>query len=123
MRGAPESGSSALGSLSYMHVRRILAFALAHFLVAVLIAMVAFGADMDQIRSRSAVSTVAAAVHDVLWAPHDAALDALPNDWLVRYRYIIPVALVLNSVAWGTLLYIAWATLRRRWQPPPPSRA
>jgi hypothetical protein len=106
-----------------MHVRRILGFALAHFLVAMLIAVVAFGADMDQIRSRSALSMVAATVHDVLWAPHDAALGALPNDWLVRFRYIIPVALVLNSVAWGMFLYIAWATLRRRWQAPPPSRA
>jgi hypothetical protein len=94
---------------------RILALALAHFLVAMLIATIAFGPDMDQLSSRSAGSSAAAAVHDVLSAPHDAALRTIPNEWLIRHRYVIPIALVLNSIVWGAGLYLAWAALRRGW--------
>jgi hypothetical protein len=72
------------------------------------IAVVAFGLDMDQLRSRSAWSRGAAAVHDILWFPHDMALRALPNDWLAHHTYAIPVALVLNCLVWGTLLYSLW---------------
>jgi hypothetical protein len=68
---------------------------------------------MDQLRSRSRWSRGAAAIHDVLWFPHDAALRALPNDWLARNTYFIPIAIVLNSLAWGTLLYSAWQAFRR----------
>jgi hypothetical protein len=78
-----------------------------------LIATVAFGRDMDQLRSRSAWSRGAAAIHDVLWFPHDASLRALPNDWLARHTYVTPIALVLNSLAWGTMLYSVWRALGR----------
>jgi len=97
-----------------MHVRRVLAVSAAYFVGTMLIATMAFGLDMDQLRSRSAWSRGAAAIHDVLWFPHDAALRALPNDWLVRNRYVIPLALVLNSLAWGTMLYLLWQASRRR---------
>jgi hypothetical protein len=100
-----------------MHVRRVLACALAHFAVAMLIATIAFGTDLDQLRSRSPVSRAAAAVHDVLWAPHDAALWVVPNGWLVRHRSVIPAALVLNSIAWGAALYGLWRMLHRRHGP------
>lgn len=89
-----------------MHIRRILAVALAHFVVAMLIAIVAFGADMDQLRSRSPWSRAAAAVHDVLWFPHDATLRAISNAWLIRNGWLIPTALVLNSLAWGAAIYL-----------------
>ena len=79
-----------------------------------LIAIVARGLDMDQLRSRSPWSRGAAAIHDVLWYPHDSALRALPNDWLAHNTYIVPIALVLNSLAWGTMLYALWQTFRRR---------
>ena len=92
----------------------MLAVAAAHFVAAMLIAVVAFGRDMDQLRSRSAWSRAAAAVHEVLWFPHDTALRALPNDWLAHNTYVIPIALVLNSLAWCTLLYMLWQALRRR---------
>jgi len=91
----------------------VLAVAAAHFVAAMLIAVVAFGRDMDQLRSRSAWSRAAAAVHEVLWFPHDTALRALPNDWLAHNTYVIPVALVLNSLAWGAVLYSSWQVVRR----------
>jgi hypothetical protein len=83
---------------------QLLLWASAHFVVAMAIAVIAFGADMDQLRSRSAVSRSAAAVHDVLWAPHDVALRLIPNAWLVRNTYVIPLALVANSLVWGAAL-------------------
>lgn len=104
-------------------VRRILAFSLAHFGAAMLIAVVAFGPDMDQLRSRSAWSRAAAAVHDVLWFPHDAVLRAVPNAWLVRNTYVVPLALVLNSLAWGTALFLTWRAVRRRGERAPRGRA
>lgn len=96
-----------------MHLRRILALSVGHFVVAMVIATIAFGADMDQLRSRSGWSRTAAAVHDVIWLPHDSALRAVPNGWLVRHRYVIPVALVLNSLAWGLVLSLAWSIIHR----------
>ena len=93
---------------------RIVRFSLAYFAVAMLIAIVAFGTDMDQLRSRSPWSRGAAAVHDVLWFPHDAALRAIPNAWL-RKPYVIPSALVINGLLWGTVLYTLWRFWPTRW--------
>jgi hypothetical protein len=94
-------------------VWRILLVSAGYFVATMLIAIVARGLDMDQLRSRSPWSRSAAAVHDVLWYPHDAALRALPNDWLAHNTYVISIALVLNSLAWGTLLYVLWQAFRR----------
>lgn len=80
--------------------------ALVHFVIAMLIGVLAFGTDFDQLRSRSAVSRAAGVVHDVLWFPHDTALHAMPNVWLIRYPAIIPLAIVANSLVWGTVLYV-----------------
>ena len=93
---------------------RILLVSAGYFVVTMLIAIVARGPDMDQLRSRSPWSRGAAAIHDVLWYPHDSALRALPNDWLAHNTYIVPIALVLNSLVWGTMLYALWQTFRRR---------
>jgi len=95
------------------HVWRILRVSAAYFSVSILVATVAFGLDMDQLRSRSPWSRGAAAIHDILWFPHDAALRALPNDWLARNTYFIPIAIALNSLAWGTMLYSSWQAFRR----------
>ena len=82
-----------------------------------IIAIIAFGSDLDQLRSRSPWSRAAAAVHDILWYPHDAALRALPNDWLSHNLYAIPLALIINSLVWGTVLYALWESVRRIRQP------
>lgn len=87
------------------HLARVLLFALAHFAIAMVVGIVAFGTDMDQLRSRTAVSRAAASVHDVLWWPHDSALRALPNDFVSHHTYFIPTALVLNSLVWGSAAY------------------
>jgi len=88
-----------------------------------LIAITAFGTDLDQLRSRSPWSRGAAAVHDVLWFPHNAGLRALPNGWLCSNLYAIPLAVVINSLVWGTALYALWQSLRRIRQPSPVRRA
>jgi hypothetical protein len=100
-----------------MHILRILLFSADHFALAMIIAITAFGSDMDQLRSRSPWSRGAAAVHDVLWFPHNAGLRALPNGWLSRNLYAIPLALVINSLVWGAALYALWRSLRRVRQP------
>ena len=105
------------GRPARLHVQRILALSFAHFAVAMLIAIIAFGTDMDQLSSRSLWSRGAAAIHKVLWLPHDSALRSIPNWWLIRHTGVIPIAVVVNSFAWGAMLYAAWrgvAYLRRR---------
>lgn len=105
------------------HIPRIVLFSAGHFVLALIIAITAFGSDLDQLRSRSSWSRGAAAVHDVLWLPHNAGLRALPNGWLSRNLYAIPLALVINSLVWGTALYAFWESLRRVRQsfPAPPA--
>lgn len=101
---------------------RILALAAAHFVVALLVAVAAFGTDMDQLRSRSPWSRAAGVVHDLLWLPHDTALRALPNAWLVRGApFLVPGAIAANSLLWGLLLHLLWrwAAARRRHPPDP----
>ncbi|CAN5294611.1 hypothetical protein BH24GEM2_BH24GEM2_17760 [soil metagenome] len=41
-------------------------------------AVLTFGSDLDQLRSRSALSRAAGVVYNVLWFPHDAIGRALP---------------------------------------------
>ena len=99
------------------HLRGIVVLSAAHFVVAMAIAVVAFGTDMDQLRSRTPWSRAAAAVHDVLWLPHDAALRAIPHPWFLRNLWVTPLALVLNSLLAGAVLYAlvrAWRGRRQR---------
>jgi hypothetical protein len=105
-----------------MHIWRIVLFSAGHFALAMLIAIAAFGSDLDQLRSRSPWSRGAAVVHDVLWFPHDALLRGIPNEWMIRNLYVIPLALVINSLVWGTVLYAVWQ-LWRRGRRPSPSRS
>lgn len=93
----------------------ILGFSAGFFVLSLAIAIIAFGADMDQLRSRSAASRAAAAVHDVLYLLHDATLRSMPHPWMIRNRWIVPVALVANSVMWGTALY-AVSRMILRWR-------
>lgn len=93
---------------------RIAVFAAAHFVIALAIAMIAFGTDMDQLPSRSPVSRVAAEIHDALWFPHDSAMRAVPNAWVIRNTWAIPAAIVVNSLVWGTGLWAVSLLVRRR---------
>jgi hypothetical protein len=85
----------------------------AHFVVSTIVAMLAHGWDFDQLTSRSAVSRVSAIVEPVLWAPHALILGAVPAGQISRYSWVIPVALVANSVAYGLLVAAIWSVLRR----------
>ena len=98
---------------STVRLRQLAAFCAAHFVGAMLIAVVAFGFDMDQLRSRSHASRIAAEIHDVLWFPHDSTLRSIPNDWLVRNTWVIPLALVVNSLVWGVAMYALWRMMVR----------
>ena len=89
-------------------IARIASFAVGHFLVAIGVAMTAFGADMDQLRTRSALSRVAGVLNDLLMLPHDRFMRAIPNHWLVDHRWLIPSAVVANSLLWGAVLYLGW---------------
>ena len=110
---AVERGVSRTRLRPSVHILRIVLFSAGHFVLAMIIAISAFGSDLDQLRSRSPWSRSAAGVHDVLWFPHNTGLRALPNGWLSRNLYAIPLALVINSLVWGTALYALWHSWRR----------
>jgi hypothetical protein len=100
---------------------RILAFSAAHFLVSLILAILAFGLDMDQLRSRSAVSRAAGVLYDFFWWPHDAFLRALPSGAILRPG-VIPAVLVGHSLVWGIALYGLWRLVKRaRSRPAMPS--
>ena len=90
----------------------IAAFAAGHFIVAIAVAVAAFGADMDQLRSRSAISSAAGVLTDLLMLPHDRFMRSLPVHYVVDYPWLIPSALLGNSLLWGVVLYGAWRLVR-----------
>jgi hypothetical protein len=93
---------------------QMLLFSAAHFALAIGTAFVGFGWDMDQLRSRSAVSRAGAAISETLMYPHDAALRQVPNAWLIRNLWIIPSALLLHSLLWGAFLFFCWKLWNRK---------
>lgn len=76
-------------------------------------ALVARGLDMDQLRSRSALSRAAGAVEQALAWPHDAVGRALGRGW-VLVPGAIPALLVASWLAWGAALYAFASVVRRR---------
>lgn len=91
---------------------RVLGLSVAHFVVAAIASFLTYGADLDQLRSRSALSRWAGVLHDVLWYPHDAFLRALPAASFTR-PMVVPAALIGNSLVWGAGLYLLWRVARR----------
>jgi hypothetical protein len=96
---------------------RILGLSFAHFVLSFALAILAFGVDMDQLRSRSAVSRTAGVFYDFFWWPHDAFLRALPSGAILRPG-VIPAVLIGHSIAWGIALYGVWRVVGRRRFPP-----
>ena len=94
-------------------IPRITLLSLAHFALALLIGVIAFGTDMDQLASRSIWSRAASVIHDILWFPHDTFMRSLPNGALVQYPAVIPAAIVLNSLLWGVVLYALWRAVEK----------
>jgi hypothetical protein len=96
-------------------LRLTFALAAAHLVTSVLVGIVAFGADFDQLRSRSMLSAGASHVHDFLMAPHGAVIRALPNHWLTQGTVpIVPLWLALHSLLWGAALAGVWTAFRVR---------
>ena len=102
-----------------MGLRRIVLIAGVHLALSFASAFAAEGWDLDQLRSRSRVSQVAGVLQDVLMYPHDTAMRALPNALLVRNKHLIPLAVFVNSLFWGVVLYVLWRAIRgsRRQRP------
>ena len=90
---------------------RIAGLALAHFVISMVVAVLAFGLDLDQLRSRSVVSRIAGYVNDVLQYPHDTILRSLPPGAILRPA-VIPAVLLASSILWGIALYAIWRAAR-----------
>ena len=87
-----------------------------HFLAALVTGVIADGFDFDQVRSRSAVATLAGYAHDTLMGPHDSIIRFMPNAWLSQSPVpIVPLWLILHSLAWGAVIAVVvelWARHR-----------
>ena len=98
-----------------MILRRTLIAAGVHLVISFLVGIVAFGADFDQLRSRSALSLVASYVHDFLMAPHGAVIRAMPNRWLTQDTIpVIPIWLVGHALLWGAAIAALWTASESR---------
>ena len=76
--------------------------------------MVAYGFDLDQVRSRSALANSAASLCAVLQYPHDTILRALPTSWLVEIPQVAGAVVLLNSLVWGVAISVVWQLLLAR---------
>jgi hypothetical protein len=93
---------------------RIIALSIAHQVVWFLAAIVTYGTDLDQLRSRSAISRAVGVVNDILSFPHDAIIRAVPRPWLITHPgLVVPTALIVSSLLWGIALYAAWRGVRK----------
>jgi hypothetical protein len=90
-----------------------LAWSVGYLVVALAVALLAHGMDLDQLTDRSAISRAAAVVDRVLWAPYNWAGRQLGAD-LARVRGATPALLVANTLAWGAALGTLWRLLVRR---------
>lgn len=97
-------------------ILRVAGLAFGHFAVSMIVAVLAFGLDLDQLRSRSALSRIAAHFNDFLQYPHDTILRSLPSGAILRPG-VVPGVLVGSSLLWGIALYSLWRAVRlaRQW--------
>lgn len=93
---------------------QIFLFSAVHFVLAIGTALIGYGLDMDQLRSRSVASRIGAAISETLMYPHDLALRQVPNAWLIRNLWIIPAALFTHTLLWGVFLFVCREVWRRR---------
>jgi hypothetical protein len=95
---------------------RTFAYAVAHFLAAAIVGIVARGWDLDQLTSRSGISRAAAAAEPALWVVHSLILGSVPTGRISEYMWVIPLAIVANSLAYGLFFAITERWIRRRQQ-------
>lgn len=95
-------------------LRRVLCLSALHFALWYASAIVAYGSDLDRIRSRSALANSAASLCAVLQYPHDIALRAIPGTWLQPFPQIAGAVVFLNSLLWGMAPAVVWQLLLAR---------
>ena len=100
-----------------MTIWRVLFFSFTHFALSVGAGFVGYGADLDQISSRSGVARYAAAVHGVLQFPHDVLIRSLPQSWLEFITPGLGILFALHSLAWGLGLVALTQLIRTRLGP------
>ena len=93
---------------------RVLCFSAIHFGLWLVSAFIAYGFDLDRIRTRSLLANGAAALCSVLQYPHDAVLRSLPSQWLEQAPQVSIAVVLLNSLLWGLALSVIWKFLRTR---------
>jgi len=94
-----------------------LAWSAGYFVFSLSTAMVARGADLDQLTSRSTLSRAAGILDRLLWAPYNWVGRNLQAD-PAQMHIATPLLLVLNTLAWGLFLAAAWELLRSHRMPP-----
>jgi len=92
----------------------ILCFSVLHFGLWFLSAFIAYGFDLDQVRTRSVLANSAAAPCSVLQYPHDVLLRSLPSQWLEQVPQMAMVVVLVSSLLWGVGLCIIWQLFRAR---------
>jgi uncharacterized oligopeptide transporter (OPT) family protein len=95
------------------HAAVVMGLALSHFALALGFGLIGYGLDFDQLRSRTAVSVAASAIHDALMLPHRTFLRSLPGG-AITGPMVIPAALYGHSIAWGIALFVVSRAFRRR---------
>lgn len=89
-------------------LRRLLGFTLLHLAVWVVLSLVAYGFDLDQVPGRSALARSAASAAWLLQYPHDGLVRVLPSNLLQQFPQAAAVLVVANSLLWGIGLVLAW---------------
>jgi len=97
-----------------MPLWRALCFSAIHFGLWIASAFVAYGADLDQIHTRSPLANSAASLCSFLQYPHDLILCSLPSQWLEQAPQVAIAVVLSNSLLWGMGLSVIWQLLRAR---------
>jgi hypothetical protein len=95
-----------------MPLWRVLFFSVIHFGLWLASALIAFGSDLDQVRTRSALANSAASLCSVFQYPHDLILRSLPSQWLEQAPQVAIAVVLSNSLLWGLALSVIWQLLR-----------
>ncbi len=94
-----------------MPLWRLLGLAALHFALWAASSLVAYGADLDQLASRSRLSQSAAVLASALQYPHDLFLHQFGRQLLELSPQFAGWLVAANSLLWGALLLLAWRLL------------
>ena len=95
-----------------MVIPQILFFSVVHFALSITTAFVAYGWDLDQVKSRSAISQIAGMLEPALMLPHDIVIRNLSGSSLLQNTVFVRTAVFANSLVSGIILCFFWRLLR-----------